>query len=558
MWRWLTVLAGVAAIVLSIPAIRHLREQPPRLPLRLTLPDMPETEPGNGDDALDVAISPGEQEIVLVARSAGVPRLWRRALADDRAVLIDATDGARFPVWTPSGDAITFFAGGQLRRLRLTDGTITDLVAAPAPAGATWLADDLLFATGDGPIRRLAAGQVTNATTLRPGERRHEFPVATGVDREFVYVAVGEDGRRIARLASDDGDRQLMQTSGHAQMVDDRLLVVRDDVLLVQPFDRARRRLSGTPAPLVIDVGVGASGRSLVAASPRLLLTSASATTPRDVMWIDTDGRLLHATNAPADYWQVRVSPDDRQVAVTQAAPLLGTLDIFRIPADGGTPVSLSTSIYADTDPVWSPDGERLAFRSLHGGRPQLVTRPVLPIGAEVVPLRAGGPPADGVPTDWKGEWLLAHRTAPATGADVVRIDVRSGEAAAVAGSSFNETAARWSPDMTWLAYVSDERGQADVYIRAWPHGEGRRVSFGGGTAPRWGHDGRALYFRRGDQIMRVARRDDGTFSSAAPVVRMPGLRDFDTAHRSPRLAVVAAAAGATSPPVRVFADWQR
>jgi hypothetical protein len=151
------------------------------------------------------------------------------------------------------------------------------------------------------------------------------------------------------------------------------------------------------------------------------------------------------------------------------------------------------------------------------------------------------------------------HRTGEGTGADVVQLDVRSGNVTPVASSTFNESGARWSPDATWLAYLSDERGQADVYVRAASaKAEGRRVTFGGGTSPRWGHDGRTLFFQRGEQIMRVARNADGRFASAVPIARMPGLRDFDTAHGSPRLVVLAAATGVPSPTMQVFADWMR
>ena len=80
----------------------------------------------------------------LVATSQGVPRLWRRSLAGDRAEPLEGTDGAQFPTWIPAGDAVTFFAGGELRQLRLADGTVSVLGAAAAPAGATWLSDGTL------------------------------------------------------------------------------------------------------------------------------------------------------------------------------------------------------------------------------------------------------------------------------------------------------------------------------------------------------------------------------------------------------------------------------
>jgi Tol biopolymer transport system component len=174
------------------------------------------------------------------------------------------------------------------------------------------------------------------------------------------------------------------------------------------------------------------------------------------------------------------------------------------------------------------------------------------------------------VPTDWSGDVLLLHGTSAGTGADIAQLDVRGRGMTAIANSTFDETDARWSSDQAWLAYVSDERGERDVYVRAWPRArlspglagtnvaEGRRVSFGGGAKPRWGHDGRTLFFQRGEQIMRVVRNADGSFTNAAPVARLPGLRDFDAAHRSPRLVALTATSEAAPHPPRVFADWMR
>ena len=45
------------------------------------------------------------------------------------------------------------------------------------------------------------------------------------------------------------------------------------------------------------------------------------------------------------------------------------------------------------------------------------------------------------------------------------------------------------------LAYVSDESGQPEVYIRAYPGlGAKRKVSNLGGTEPVWARDGREIY----------------------------------------------------------------
>jgi serine/threonine-protein kinase len=64
--------------------------------------------------------------------------------------------------------------------------------------------------------------------------------------------------------------------------------------------------------------------------------------------------------------------------------------------------------------------------------------------------------------------------------------------------TDFNEKSPAVSPDGRWLAYVSDESGRDEVYVRPFPRvSEGRwQVSKDGGTEPRWAHSGRELFYR--------------------------------------------------------------
>jgi hypothetical protein len=105
---------------------------------------------------------------------------------------------------------------------------------------------------------------------------------------------------------------------------------------------------------------------------------------------------------------------------------------------------------------------------------------------------------------------------------------------------------------------VSDEPGQTDVFANR-RDGNRARVSFGGGTRPRWSRDSRSLYFMKGSAIMRatVVSSTPPSFAPAEQIVDVPGIRDFDVAHR--RDALIAIVPVGTSPtvPVSVMVDWQ-
>ena len=543
-----------AAIALLLAGCR---EQPVPAPpaIRLAFPVPADVDAGS----LDAAISPDESGLVFVATSKGVTQLWRRALSAERADPIPGTEGAQLPAWKRTGNAVSFFAAGRLKQVSIADGTVTELADAPSPSGATWLADgSLLFAPdAGGVIKRLLNGQLSDATRLGATDKGHVFPVARGASGDFVYVAVQSDGRRVARLVTATGEHQLTTTSGHAQLLDDVFVHVQDGVLLAYLFDPEKVTLPGRGVPLALDIGVAGSGRGLFAASGRLLLHARAVPRRREVVWLGPDGARLNAIGDVGDHWQVRLSPDDRHAAVTSVDPLLRTLDVFVTPTSGiGDTSRLTLSLSADSAPAWSPDGSRVLFRSLHEGVPGLFARRAHTTGAaDDVILES---PLDETPSDWGTNGHILFHARSARGFDVFRLDPATGQYGALAETPFNETDARWSPDARWIAFVSDESGQPDVYAQD-RNGIRQRISFGGGTHPRWRRDSRTIVFLRGAQVLAATLDVGGQrFANAQPAFELPGIVDFDLAHRSDRLIAVrtAAAAGASGAPSAVL-NWQ-
>ena len=543
---------SIAVLGLLVETITHLREQPPPPPpaVRLSLTAPPGTELGVGDEPLDAAISPDQREVVFVATQirrslinlapGGTTQLWRRRLDAEKSEPIAGTAGARLPAWKQTGNVLSFFADAQLKLLDLKTGAITIVSDAADPAGATWLRDgSLLFVPNSGVVRRLLDGKTTDATRLASGDIAHAYPVAAAPGTRFTYIAVRDDGRRVVRLSENGQERDLGTTTAHAAFLAgdrDVLLFVKDDTLLADEREPDTGRMAGRDLPIALEVGVTRSGRGLFTASPDVLIHSAAVERPRQLTWLSMDGTRAGTVADVGDYWQVRISPDDTRLAVTARDPLLRSLDVLMVPALGtASSQRLTASLAADTDPVWSPDGRRITFRSAQRGRPELLVTPsAISQGSSdqnpAQPLKATGE----VPNDWRGSELLVQRRGGA-GFDLVRADESSGAAVSVAETPFNETEGRWSPDGRWIAYVSDEPGRPDVFVQ---RGSTRqRLSLAGGTRPRWTRDSRALLFLRGSTVLRADLNAEGTrFGSPRPLFEAPGIRDFDVAHRSDRL----------------------
>jgi dipeptidyl aminopeptidase/acylaminoacyl peptidase len=460
-----------------------------------------------------------------------VAQLWRRRFDAQVAEPLAGTEGASLPAWKHTGNVVSFFAAGRLKLLNLRTGAVSEAAEAPAPAGATWLRDgSLLFVPATGPIRRLLNGQVSDATHLASGDVAHAFPVAPPNGQDFAYVAIRADGRRAVRLHAGDTETDLGTTGTHAALLDRWLLFGRDATLLVD-YRGDDGRMGGQDFPLALDVGATERGRGMFVASADVLLHAPSGEHRRQITWLDLATGRSGTVGDVGDFWQIRVSPDDRSLAVTARDPLLGSLDVLNIPVDDQTAaLRLTTSIAADSDPVWSPDGRRIAVRSMQRGRPEVL---VMPAALQAAADRPDSAPAAGtagdVPTDWRASEMLVQRRGSA-GSDLLRVQT-NGASRTVADSPFNETDGRWSPDGRWIAYVSDEPGRPEIYVHN-EHGDRQRVSQGGGTHPRWTRDSRALLFLRESTLMRAELGPGGSrFGTPRRVGSVGGIRDFDLAH---------------------------
>ena len=557
-----TVIGVVAVIIAAAAAIVYDRRRPvfhPPPPVHLAFTAPAGVELGAGDEPLDAAIAPDGARIAFVATRNGITQLWLRSLDSDVAQPLPDTEGAQLPAWKPTGRVIAFFAGNHLKQIALPNGPTRDLADALAPAGTTWLPDgSLLFAASTGAIHRLRNGAISDVTSLHRGDRSHAFPVSTGSGDGFVYVATRDNGQRVIRLVENGQEHELTEAASHGQLVDGTLLYVRDNVLFARALDRKTLTLTGATSDVANNVGVSSTGRGLFTASPRLLLTSAAAMRARVLTWLDANGMRLQTSGEPGDYWQVRLSQDDREAAVTVLAPLIRTLDVWSFPlAPGELPRQLTLSLSADSDPVWSDDGTRVLFRSLQSGTANLYTHAVRdPKADDQIFMKSE---LDETPTDWRGADVLFQAPRPGTGLDVWHFDSTSMEIEGVATTAFNESDARWSPDADWVAYVSDESGRSDVYAQPWPYGDRVRVSTGGGSRPRWGRNGE-LYFMRGDQMMRSDPQDSDEmpFSTPRPAFEVPRLRDYDLAHNSDRFLALLPVTGGAQPAVVATIDWER
>jgi Tol biopolymer transport system component len=295
------------------------------------------------------------------------------------------------------------------------------------------------------------------------------------------------------------------------------ILHVRDGVLLFQSFDGAR--LTGDPVSIAegIEYLAGSTlGVFRVSDDGRTLTYSPEGADFNQLTVFDRAGNRSGTIGAAGTLGQPRFSLDRSKIAVNRPDRFAGTRDIWIVDGKTGAESRVTSNPANDWFPVWSPDGKGIAFGSDRSGGPGHHTYLKHALDSESAEVPLGGNNADdsyGAPYDWSrdGRWiaLVYYDTKNLTDIRIARSNPPS-KAMPYLATEFNEASPRFSPDGEWLAYVSDESGSTDVYVRPFrgtsyaPEGK-IRVSSGGGDHPIWSAKGNELFFMAQNAVIHVA-----------------------------------------------------
>lgn len=542
---WLGGLLVVGLLLgLSLWAARPRRSTPFT---RLTLSPRGEDQLlGSTHPSQHLALAPDGTRVAFIASSPRGTALYLRDPGEIEPRRIPDTDGALSPFFSLDGRWLGFAQGSRLMKAPLGGGvavTITDIPEVnglPGTAlrlrGASWGPDGtIVFSVGGysglwrAPADGGAARPVTRPDPLK-GEVGHRWPQVLPGGR-YALFTIGTPSwlardARIGVVSLETGQyRVILEGTGLARYLPAGAVVyAKLGSVMAVPFDISRLAVTGPPVAVLDDVQMSSDGHFYadleVSASGALAyVPGAPRLVERSLLWVDREGRTQPVTPRKGSWAHPRLSPDGRRLSVLVNSDL-ETWDVWLLDLERDTSDRVTTGGF-NTGAVWSPDGRRLAFAAYAPSGPLVTTVPADASGPpEVVSENRGPYELD----EWSpdGEKLVFSQVGPSSSFDIgIQQPVAGSSPSQLLATGFLECCTALSPDGRWMAYVSAETGDMEVYAQAFPELGGKhRVSTQGGIQPRWSRDGRELFYRStGDRpkIVSVAAQTRGGFHVGHP-----------------------------------------
>jgi Tol biopolymer transport system component len=574
------VAGALAAAALGLWAGGYLRAPPNDLRVRefsISPPEGTSFAPGQPP-----VLSPDGRRMAFAATdSSRMTRLWVRHLDSLTARAVPGTEGAALPFWSPDSRSLGFFADGMLKRVELSGGPALTLCNAPVATGGSWSPEGVIvFATGTtNPLYRVSSsgGAAILLTSPSAEVYSHRWPQFLPDGRRLLYF--GMSGRRETRgiyvVSIDESDaRLLVTTESGGAFAPARggkgaahLLFVREGALMAQPLDPASLTLTGDAFSIAAKVPENRIQRTPlfgVSARETLVYRTGGDTTARQLTWFDRSGNELGTLGPPGPYRDVVLSPDGERVALIRLDP---NTDVWVFDLSQGTSSRLTFDPFQDVYPMWSPDGRRIAFSSSRDGPHDLYHKASTGVGEEEPLLRSAD---NKFLHDWSrdGRYLAYHVPTPRGDADIWVLPLGDGQKPIpLLTSGAEERQPVFSPDVRWVAYVSNESARHEVYVQAWPPtGSKWQVSTAGGFRPSWRADGKELFYIAADgKLMAVPVQIGELFQARMPEplfeTRLDAAADFSSRPYTvtadgQRFLMIVSTAGSDSLPFTVVLDW--
>jgi eukaryotic-like serine/threonine-protein kinase len=599
-WRRVLPWALFAASLSTAVALAfvHFREKlaPPTESVRF---EIPVPEKASLATAGSFALSPDGRQFAFAATgSDGFKRLWVRSLDSLEVRSLPGSESTTYIhfFWSPDGRYIAFDAGEKLKKIDVSAGSTETLCDLSGNAvGGSWNRDGvIIFGSPSRGLMRVSAvgGSASPLTVLDSSrsESRHLHPSFLPDGRHFIYLRISSTpensgiyvGSLDAKPEEQDSKRLLATVFGAAYVPssDDalgQLLFIRDGTLMFQPFDTRRLELVGEPVTVAGQVGSYLNDGFFSASATDVLVYRAGGGEAYQLTSFDQQGKVLGTAGEPGTYITLALSPDGTRAAVSRIDPTSVTAAaLWLVDLSRGTSTRFTFGPSAAQYGTWSPDGSRVIFASSSGGVNDLYEKPASGVKDEELLLKSS---ESKYPTSWSRDGRFLLYTMPDTKTTKYGLWVLPLEGDKkpfpFLRTELNNYEGHFSPDGRWVAYVSDESGREEIYVRTFSPdstaaasdtGGKWLISTGGGHGPRWRGDGKELYYLAPDgKLMAVEIATNPEFRAGAPKAlfqtppqsSLSGASSWDLMPDGNRFLFWAPVEQVAQAPFRVVLNWQ-
>jgi Tol biopolymer transport system component/tRNA A-37 threonylcarbamoyl transferase component Bud32 len=530
-----------------------------------------------------VAVSPDGRSLAFTGQdSTGHALLYIRHLDEPEAKPISGTRDAAYPFWSPDSRSLGFFSAGELRRVDVSGGPIMTVCKGENPKGGSWNADDqIIFAPSHASTIHIVSangGEPEPVTGFDASkrDRSHRFPEWLPGGRDFIYLAVtsssgsavNEDSE-LRLVERDEGvDRVLAVCQTNADYADGQILYVYDDILMARPFSTDDLDFTGPAVPLTSGItNIQGAHLGVFSASSTGVLCYAPAGRTFDhasLLWLSRDGELSDLDPTAKITLGFDVSPDGEHVVMSMIDDATGTADLWLLEIARDLRTRLTFAGEVEMWPLWSPDGLWIAYSGDGERRSQVYRQLVSGMGG---PEKLTDSPHDIYPSSWSrdGRYIACTHADSTGNFGIAVLDLSDGSLSTFRNSEYWEAQPSFSPDGRWIAYVSNETSEPEIFVESIEPGAGRwRVSTNGGVSPLWSPEGdRIMYITTSGRVLAtdVAAAGEGLrFGETTQLdsgAFIDPVRNFAVNHATGDMLVVHTAPQDQSNAMQLVTRWQ-
>ena len=447
--------------------------------------------------------------------NTGLPALYVQRVGAPGAALLEGTQGASYPFWSPDGANLGFFANGKLLRIPVSGGAPQKLASVLAARGGSWgKRNVILYAPSPGSaIWRVnadgsGAAAATDVIVDSKEDETHRWPVFLADGSHFLYWSGNFGNSKDDRYSGiylsslDSKEKKLVVLCRSSPgLTPNRLFYADEDRQLVSvSFDSSTGTISGRPQVISNTVGFQPGtywAEFAVAENGTLIYDVRTGGSISELAWLDRSGKQLGTLGEPGVMCNPAISPDGLRVATDISDQKANNVDIWFLNTTGPGSTRFTFDPQEETSAVWSRDGNAVAYRgNLRVGTGLYVRRTSGLVEAKLLMHLAGTD--DIIPNSWSldDSKILCTRSTP-SGDYMELLSPAGGDPVRFHKGTGSEDTGMISPDGKWVAYASDESGNWEIYVTTFPGAEGKwQISRGGGTQPRWRRDGKEIFYQ--------------------------------------------------------------